>query len=844
MMLPVSRRSTRFCEAPPNDWCCTEVDGMKRRWMVVGFIVGIGILLPGGRVQALITRLIPLRETLTNELIFLGKVEKVYPDKPALVLKVDEQLKGKAPFTRLPISLKGDSEAKKYNHTAQLQKRLAAQMPVILFVNKRNENLYIAFAFTNGTWFQLKGRKNDANISWAFTHCEPYLRRTFAGTTAELRQIIVDGLSGKKKPPEPNAKEKPGLGPEIQSEKKSERGGSTAGPLFAVIPTLGLGGPLAVLALLFPGLFGGALLVLRSWAALLAVAGVNSTLLLLSVWFPRLLRGTYLETGLGLWYTMLLITLAGALWAWRSQHRKQWTGQAAATGPTRSERVILWISSIAFLIAFLLVYLLGELSAEDPSWKLLLVFTIGFWVGTLYLVGNRLLRQRRPAPYPPLPAHLIVLWGMIFASTVLAAAWPAAPVSVTADLSAAQKGVARLAWQVVLPRGGFVVSPPLVHGDRVYVAAAHKQGGADTFGVLYCLNAATGKQIWQFDNDGEMKQVFSAPTVVDGKLFIGEGFHQDRDCRMYCLEAGSGKKVWEFATESHTESSPYVAGGKVYFGAGDDGVYCVDVQTGKKVWQYPGENGDTIPTSLPRGAKGPLSKKPLKLHVDASPVVAGGRLYVGSGIDRDSPGHAPAVFCLDAGTGRKIWLLPLLDDDLAAWGSPVTDGDQVFFGLGNGDILSDASNPTGALLCVNTRTGREQWRFPIDNSILRKPALDETSVYFGCRNGTCYCVDRRDGKLRWEQKTGSPIVASPTLFRCAHCGTNRLYVVGTGGQVQCLSPETGLALWKMSHGESTFLSSTPCVAGVQTSKGDRRRIYFGAGLANREVAALICLEER
>jgi outer membrane protein assembly factor BamB len=842
---------------------------MPQRWgrsaLAVGFALGIGLILTPGTGRAFVMKLIPLRERLASPYIIQTRVEKIHPEKPGVVLAVDTHLKGKLPIDRFPINLKGDSDGKKYNHAAQILKRLAVKLPVILFVDQRlvgkpERNRYNVFGFTNGTWFQVIGREDkDKKVSWAFTHCEPYLRRTFAGTTNELRQIILDGLSGKKRPPEPNEKEKPGLGPEIRAEEKTRQKTDATKrhrrgwPLFAisnpqfplgVIPTLGIGGPLAVLAMLFPGLFGGALLVLRNWASLLVVAGLNSTLLLVSLWFPGLLRDTWLATGQGLWYTMLLITLAGTLWAWRAHHWQLGAGQSALTGPTRTERVILWIASTAFLITFLLIYLLNNLSADDPSWKLLLVFTIGFWAAALYLAGHRLYYKASPASRPPMPVHVIVLWGMIFASTCLAATWPVQRASVTADLSAAKDGVARVAWQVVFPKGGFVVSPPLVDGDRVYVAAAHKQGGADTFGVAYCLNLVTGKEVWKFDNDGEMLQVFSAPTIADGRLFIGEGFHENKGCRLYCLNAATGKKIWDFPTESHTESSPCVAGDKVYIGAGDDGVYCVDVRTGKKVWQYPSENSDTIPTIFPRGANSRQSKKPLKLHVDASPLVMDGRVYAGSGVDRDGPGCEPAIFCLDAVTGKRIWLMPLLSDDLPVWGSPVGDAGKVYFGIGNGDIISDANSPTGALLCVNARTGQELWRFRIDNSVLRKPALDERSVYFGSRNGVCYCLDKKTGGLRWKQEIGSPIIASPTLFRCNHCGTNRLYVLGTQGKAHSFDPATGFRFWEMDFSSATLLPSTPCVATVHTPQGERRRIYFGAGLAHGEQAALICLEEK
>lgn len=57
--------------------------------------------------------------------------------------------------------------------------------------------------------------EKQTSLPIAFHHFEPYLRRTFKGTTAEMRQVIIDGLSGKKAPPY-DPKEKGGFGPELK----------------------------------------------------------------------------------------------------------------------------------------------------------------------------------------------------------------------------------------------------------------------------------------------------------------------------------------------------------------------------------------------------------------------------------------------------------------------------------------------------------------------------------------------------------------------------------------------------------------------------------------------------
>src|SRR6185295_212903 len=85
---------------------------------------------------------------------------------------------------------------------------------------------------------------------------------------------------------------------------------SRSGQLFAVIPTVGLGAPLAILALLFPSIFGGVFVLFRQWLAFITLISLNSTLLILQWYLTEyhkdLLRGTWWMDGAGVWFLMTL----------------------------------------------------------------------------------------------------------------------------------------------------------------------------------------------------------------------------------------------------------------------------------------------------------------------------------------------------------------------------------------------------------------------------------------------------------------------------------------------------------------------------------------------------------
>src|SRR3954449_6768969 len=139
-----------------------------------GLVLGMG-LLAATPAHALITRPTPLRGLIDESVYILtARVEAVDPSRPAMVLTADEDLKGKVPFRKLAVNLKGDPQAVKYRHVDALLKRVAPGLPLVLFVRQQDKNFF-AFACTNGTWFQLEGTQADDEVRWSFTHCEPYL---------------------------------------------------------------------------------------------------------------------------------------------------------------------------------------------------------------------------------------------------------------------------------------------------------------------------------------------------------------------------------------------------------------------------------------------------------------------------------------------------------------------------------------------------------------------------------------------------------------------------------------------------------------------------------------------
>ncbi|MCG3179026.1 MAG: Outer membrane protein assembly factor BamB [Phycisphaerae bacterium] len=78
----------------------------------------------------------------------------------------------------------------------------------------------------------------------------------------------------------------------------------------------------------------------------------------------------------------------------------------------------------------------------------------------------------------------------------------------------------------------FMPTAPVAAAGRVWFASAD--------GVVRCLNAADGKEAWNFPT-GAMQ--FAPPTISDGRALVGGG-----DGRVRCLDASTGARIWQLAS--------------------------------------------------------------------------------------------------------------------------------------------------------------------------------------------------------------------------------------------------------------------------------------------------------
>ena len=101
---------------------------------------------------------------------------------------------------------------------------------------------------------------------------------------------------------------------------------------------------------------------------------------------------------------------------------------------------------------------------------------------------------------------------------------------------------------------------------------------ADEAGMVYGLDALSGKKIWEFETDGK---TFSTPAVSGKYVVVGSS-----DNNIYCLNPENGKLRWNFPCSKSVLGSANIFSNTVYIGASDGVFRAIDLKTGKLKWSY------------------------------------------------------------------------------------------------------------------------------------------------------------------------------------------------------------------------------------------------------------------
>jgi outer membrane protein assembly factor BamB len=278
---------------------------------------------------------------------------------------------------------------------------------------------------------------------------------------------------------------------------------------------------------------------------------------------------------------------------------------------------------------------------------------------------------------------------------------------------------------------GYGFSSPVIAKGRVYVADALVDR-PNVRGRVLCFEETTGKLLWTFSREktdypawafvpGQEPSPNGTPVVQDGKVYAtGPQAHN-----LYCLEAASGKLVWEkdLAQDYQIEetatlsASPLVDGYRVILQVGGKPGACVvafDRKTGKEIWRSLDETaGQASPIIVKAAGRRQLIiwttqsvssldpatgqlfwREPFvagNSSAVATPVFSDNRLLV-SGLmlklDEKKP-SASVLWPESRVATRRI---------LSGTSTPLLQGNFVY-----------SLNSAGSLVCLEAETGRQLW---------------------------------------------------------------------------------------------------------------------------------------
>ncbi|HZZ72096.1 MAG TPA: PQQ-binding-like beta-propeller repeat protein [Pirellulales bacterium] len=212
---------------------------------------------------------------------------------------------------------------------------------------------------------------------------------------------------------------------------------------------------------------------------------------------------------------------------------------------------------------------------------------------------------------------------------------------------------------------------PIVVGKRMFV-------GSSRYDCVTALDTETGDELWRFYMEGPIR---FAPAAEHGRLYV-----PCDDGNLYCLEAETGKLLWQYRGGPRdrrvlgnerlismwpTRGAPVLADGKVYFATGiwpfmGVFIHCLDATTGKEVWTNDGDGSLFI-------------KQPHNVDAFAG-VAPQGELSIAE--DRLMiPGGRSVPACYDRQTGKLRYFL-LGENGKHGGGCEVSIADQLMINGG------------------------------------------------------------------------------------------------------------------------------------------------------------------
>jgi eukaryotic-like serine/threonine-protein kinase len=314
------------------------------------------------------------------------------------------------------------------------------------------------------------------------------------------------------------------------------------------------------------------------------------------------------------------------------------------------------------------------------------------------------------------------------------------------------------------------------------LSAANEVAYLANTSAVHAIDLKSGNELWSFAGEksgglaifGKSPKIFVSTPVVseDGLVIILDSGNNQT---MYAVDPndivdGAPKVAWKFNdVKSHWIAPPLIIGNRLFAPNSDGKIYVLDLQDGKsekqaikiiepfkdiegqpgRLWSQPVTDGKYIfVTSLDHSIFAiDLETYKIIWHADLNGAIPGsvvlgsdGMLYVGS--------LANQLEKFDPATGKHE---PVLDTQGWIWGTPVVDGDNIYF-----------SDVDGYFYSYNTEASKLNWE-PIkpDSAITASPLIHDGGVLLVTESGNVYFVDAAGSMSLWHESTDGKAYTTP-----------------------------------------------------------------------------------
>jgi outer membrane protein assembly factor BamB len=357
------------------------------------------------------------------------------------------------------------------------------------------------------------------------------------------------------------------------------------------------------------------------------------------------------------------------------------------------------------------------------------------------------------------------------------------------------------------------VASPVPWAGKVFVAGL----GAFNSPAFYAFNTdpkATQRVAWTKGTPYLKLPVVSSPAIVDGKLIFGDGMHQTDGAVLHCLSLNGGMPLWQLPVPGklvHLEGSPTVASGMVYIGGGAAGV--LSVYLDRVVLDGKEQSLAAVRQTLDQKWKELQAKYESDKKRDPDFAVLPS--------EDQLPKPAP-VRAWQQGAGK--WHV---DAPVAVVGDSV---------LAASAYLDKEKEGDRALYCLDAKTGDIRWRTPLKYNPWGGPSvIGDVIVVTGSTigydpkllklaKGGVVALDLATGKEKWHKDLNAGVVSCAAL-------TKELAVVScTDGKVRAYQLGTGQLKWSYDAQAPQF--APPVIASQQVYVGDLKGVIHALDLVS------------